>query len=208
MREEMKLNKEALLAVGHKGNLSPFGFTTDEIVEVIEEEEDFRDMAKKCEPIQTTAEERVKIMIGDGVIGEEQAWRKRCDFLKREYEEASRRYFEAKYQGDDDKELEAIKNRKKFDYEVESYRPEYDKKHFLPEEVERADSVDIDKFIKPDGRGFVCCPFHKEKTPSMHITKNKFYCFGCGEKGKAISFLMKYQSKSFKEAVELLLKYY
>ena len=49
-----------------------------------------------------------------------------------------------------------------------------------------------------------CCPFHKEKTPSFSVNKQKgiFKCFGCGEGGDAISFLMKIQNKSFREVLE------
>lgn len=40
-------------------------------------------------------------------------------------------------------------------------------------------------------KGFICCPFHQEKTPSMRVHENYFYCFGCGEKGDAITFVQK-----------------
>ena len=38
-----------------------------------------------------------------------------------------------------------------------------------------------------------CCPFHNEKTPSfsVNVQKGIFKCFGCGEGGDAITFLMK-----------------
>lgn len=37
----------------------------------------------------------------------------------------------------------------------------------------------------------VCCPFHKEKTPSFHIFDEgrMFKCFGCGKAGDAVTFL-------------------
>lgn len=36
------------------------------------------------------------------------------------------------------------------------------------------------------------CPFHDEKTPSFNVvpTKGFFHCFGCGESGSALKFLM------------------
>jgi DNA primase len=48
------------------------------------------------------------------------------------------------------------------------------------------------------------CPFHGEKTPSFHVTpaKNMYYCFGCGQGGNAIDFLMRIEGLSFPEAVE------
>lgn len=50
------------------------------------------------------------------------------------------------------------------------------------------------------------CPFHDEKTPSFQVTpaKGLFYCFGCGEGGDAIAFVMKHDNVTFVEAVEQL----
>jgi len=50
------------------------------------------------------------------------------------------------------------------------------------------------------------CPFHTEKTPSLSVSpaKQVFYCFGCGEHGDALGFLMKIESLSFPESVERL----
>src|ERR1700710_603317 len=49
-----------------------------------------------------------------------------------------------------------------------------------------------------------CCPFHGEKTPSFYVYDDHFHCFGCGEHGAAIPFLMKSQGASFMEAVKSL----
>lgn len=49
--------------------------------------------------------------------------------------------------------------------------------------------------------GFTCCPFHHEKTPSCAVNMIKFHCFGCGEKGNAISFVKKMFNLDFKNAV-------
>ena len=51
-----------------------------------------------------------------------------------------------------------------------------------------------------------CCPFHNEKTPSFVVTPAKgiFKCFGCGESGTAVSFLMKHENMSFVEAMKYL----
>ncbi len=50
------------------------------------------------------------------------------------------------------------------------------------------------------------CPFHNEKSPSFTVspTKQFYHCFGCGEHGSAISFLMKHTGASFPEAVRSL----
>lgn len=48
-----------------------------------------------------------------------------------------------------------------------------------------------------------CCPFHGEKTPSfcVNVQKGIFKCFGCGEGGDAISFLMKINNQTFMEVI-------
>jgi DNA primase len=47
------------------------------------------------------------------------------------------------------------------------------------------------------------CPFHSEKTPSFHVLEPRqtFYCFGCGEKGDAIGFLVKIEQRSFMDVL-------
>jgi len=49
-----------------------------------------------------------------------------------------------------------------------------------------------------------CCPFHNEKTPSFYVYDNGYHCFGCGQHGDAISFVMQTQGLGFMEAVEQL----
>ena len=49
-----------------------------------------------------------------------------------------------------------------------------------------------------------CCPFHGEKTPSFYVYDDHFHCFGCGEHGDVISFVMKTTGAGFMEAVETL----
>lgn len=52
------------------------------------------------------------------------------------------------------------------------------------------------------------CPFHDDNTESCVITpaKNLFNCFGCGESGSVIDWVMKTQGVSFRHAVEILQK--
>ncbi|GLR67337.1 DNA primase [Acidocella aquatica] len=49
-----------------------------------------------------------------------------------------------------------------------------------------------------------CCPFHGEKTPSFYVYDDHFHCFGCGEHGDVITFVMKTTGAGFMEAVESL----
>ncbi|MGV1009761.1 MAG: DNA primase [Dermatophilaceae bacterium] len=50
------------------------------------------------------------------------------------------------------------------------------------------------------------CPFHDEKTPSFNVSPatGYYHCYGCGEGGDVISFLVKAEHLSFTEAVERL----
>jgi len=62
--------------------------------------------------------------------------------------------------------------------------------------------------LKPAGVGTLkgLCPFHDERTPSFHVRPavGRYHCFGCGEGGDVISFVMKIDGMSFQEAVEYL----
>lgn len=50
------------------------------------------------------------------------------------------------------------------------------------------------------------CPFHGEKTPSFIVNERNqfFHCFGCGESGDVISFVMKKENMDFMEALKYL----
>jgi DNA primase len=85
---------------------------------------------------------------------------------------------------------------------------------FAPETVaavkERTDIVALigeNVRLRKRGRSHVgLCPFHHEKTPSFHVNAERgfFHCFGCGESGSAIDYLMKLEGLSFVEAVRNL----
>lgn len=51
-----------------------------------------------------------------------------------------------------------------------------------------------------------CCPFHHEKTPSFHVSREKqmYHCFGCGVGGNVFTFLMEHENFTFPEALESL----
>lgn len=81
---------------------------------------------------------------------------------------------------------------------------------FIEEVQTRTDIADVIAGyipIKKSGRNFkALCPFHGEKTPSFMISPQKqiFHCFGCGQGGGALQFVMLYEKTGFVEAVEIL----
>lgn len=50
------------------------------------------------------------------------------------------------------------------------------------------------------------CPFHHEKTPSFSVSSEKqiYRCFGCGEAGNVITFVMKSKNLPFIDAIKYL----
>ena len=65
--------------------------------------------------------------------------------------------------------------------------------------------------LKRAGTSFKAnCPFHNEKSPSFHVNPSRgtFHCFGCGEGGNAIGFVMKYESLPFVDTVRKLASKY
>jgi len=61
--------------------------------------------------------------------------------------------------------------------------------------------------LKRAGANFkTLCPFHNEKTPSFMVNpaRQSFHCFGCGEGGSAIGFVMRYENLPFVDAVRKL----
>ena len=76
--------------------------------------------------------------------------------------------------------------------------------------LNRCDIVEvISKYVALSKKGknyFGLCPFHKEKTGSFAVSRNKqiYHCFGCGEGGNVIRFIMRVENIGFKEALEML----
>ena len=81
----------------------------------------------------------------------------------------------------------------------------------LIEEIKSAnDIVDVvSQYVTLKRQGttyFGPCPFHREKTPSFAVTPDKqiYHCFGCGEGGNVVRFVMRVENIGFKEAIEFL----
>lgn len=69
--------------------------------------------------------------------------------------------------------------------------------HPMPEVV-RQYGIEINR------AGFCRCPFHNERTASMKIYAQSFYCFGCGAGGDVIDFVRLYERCDFKTAFRML----
>ena len=79
---------------------------------------------------------------------------------------------------------------------------------FIDELLTRADIVEIvGRYVqlKKSGANFMgLCPFHAEKSPSFSVspTKQFYHCFGCGQSGNALRFLMEHAGMGFVEATK------
>ncbi|MFR9239903.1 MAG: DNA primase [Clostridium baratii] len=61
--------------------------------------------------------------------------------------------------------------------------------------------------LKRSGRNYMgLCPFHNEKSPSFSVSQDKqiYKCFGCGEAGNVLTFVMKNRNLNFIEACKVL----
>lgn len=57
---------------------------------------------------------------------------------------------------------------------------------------------------KPNRNGFVCCPMHNEKTPSLKLERGRWKCFGCGKGGDAIEWVRQVDGLGFSDACRKL----
>ncbi|MEE1196134.1 MAG: CHC2 zinc finger domain-containing protein [Lachnospiraceae bacterium] len=59
--------------------------------------------------------------------------------------------------------------------------------------------------IKVSRKGMACCPFHKDRTPSMKVDE-RYYCFGCGATGDVIDFVASFHNLGKKDAAVKLVQ--
>lgn len=92
-------------------------------------------------------------------------------------------------------------------------RGKFRKVYMLDAAQQIKDKIDVVDFLgqylklTPAGKNFrAVCPFHKEKTPSFMISPDKqiWHCFGCGNGGDVIKFLMLYENLEFFDALKVL----
>ncbi|MCF6241674.1 MAG: DNA primase, partial [Bacteroidales bacterium] len=80
--------------------------------------------------------------------------------------------------------------------------------------IETAQIVEVvQDFVNLKRRGvnyIGLCPFHNEKTPSFIVSPAKgiFKCFGCGQAGNPVSFIMEHEQVSYPEALKYLARKY
>ena len=75
------------------------------------------------------------------------------------------------------------------------------------------DNVSMEQILSLYGytakRGFMVCPFHGDKDPSMKIYTGRnghsgWHCFGCGRGGSVIDFVQEHEGCSFRTAVKAI----
>lgn len=77
----------------------------------------------------------------------------------------------------------------------------FKKGEFNDNNIAIAKQAELSKLYKPNGAGFISCPFHREKTASCHLNGNRFHCFGCKKDGDAIDMVMEREKLDFIGAV-------
>jgi len=194
--------------VTQPGKITAWGFNIDEIAEIIEEdnrmEKNLENWNKERNLL--SVKERENSFLSERCITLERAIETRSNYLLNKHNEAYRELKRAKYSQSviQIKKADGKYNKAKFEYNIFSYRPEYNDSMISDEELESARNRYVREFIELDRRGFCKCPFHNERTASFHAGKNLFYCFGCEEKGDTIKFIIKLKNFTFKEAVKFI----
>ncbi|MDR2559915.1 MAG: hypothetical protein LBC86_10320 [Oscillospiraceae bacterium] len=69
---------------------------------------------------------------------------------------------------------------------------------------ERLELRDVTEYygFEVDRGGFISCPFHNDKNPSMKIYDENYHCFGCGEHGDVTDFVGKLFNLEPKDAAQ------
>ncbi|MFA5945350.1 MAG: DNA primase [Patescibacteria group bacterium] len=85
-----------------------------------------------------------------------------------------------------------------------------DPKEEIKQKLDVAEVIAEYVTLKPAGSGAFkgLCPFHSERTPSFHVSRERqiFKCFGCDKGGDVFSFVMEMEGLNFVEALKMLAK--
>ncbi len=67
--------------------------------------------------------------------------------------------------------------------------------------------MDVARFygIPMNRSGFTSCLFHNERTPSLKIYNDHFYCYGCGKGGDVIALVAQYLNLSQFESAKMIM---
>jgi DNA polymerase I-like protein with 3'-5' exonuclease and polymerase domains len=52
--------------------------------------------------------------------------------------------------------------------------------------------------------GKICCPFHEDDTPSLHVYRDHYHCFGCGAHGGHMDWLREAEGLSIDAAIDVI----
>lgn len=78
----------------------------------------------------------------------------------------------------------------------------------IKQKLEITDVISEYVSLKPAGAGSMkgICPFHAERSPSFHVSRERqiFKCFGCGKGGDVFTFVMEMEGLNFVEALKAL----
>ena len=205
----LKMTGKAGLTIA-PGKLTAFGFTDEELGEIIDEDmeaEKYLDMLYEERRNQPTIHELREMFIKDGVVTREWANEVQSKQLLEKHNIAYRALAEAQIKQKPKTEImQKAKeyNQAKFYYNVFAYRPDYADSTVSEAELAEARRKEMKHFITLNNRRLALCPFHNERTPSFKVDRNLWYCFGCGEAGDTIKFVMKQRNCGFKEAVKVI----
>ena len=198
MRPHIQDLWDGIKLTGFKGCLRAFGFSLEEMTEAIEEENEearkIKTWEKEWHKSLPAKEERENMF---GLTDEQKLSIKEKSILG-QYELALKNMLLI---GKNKQLVDDLKMR--YNILIGKY-----KQSVTDEMIKIAHEKSIQSILEKAGipikRDFAICPFHQEKSPSLHITNNVFHCFGCGAEGDAIEFVIKFYSFSFKESVKYL----
>jgi len=141
--------------------------------------------------------ERIQGFLDDGSLTQEDIDEFKKRFLLEKHKKLMKLYLKNK-----DKNVLKELNKVRVEYK---YRFEKEKNDRISDrDIEVARETPLSNFVEVKN-GFALCPFHNDKTPSLKIDKNLFYCFACNEGGDTIKFIMKTKDMKFPTAIKYIL---